>query len=297
MVTAVNYEFADLTPAPVPIANLDCERAAKLLPRRGGFLGERALKRALLGYHDRLAHAGPGDPRLKQYPVFILLGRPAHAQPPGSLVSTSEMTDFERLAPDYEACLASFDKGDVASLRLTSLLPERAADAGRPVALLRAGDAVAPCLLNTGAATVIHFDASQAERSVSVLEAGAFRPFATTTTLSPDLPYARGVGGEQQVRNLKFNPSLGNRGLREIVEMSRETGIMLAATSYVVMESNAQWEILKRKEQQKLKGHSALEFEQVPEPASALLLLAGGAALLARRRRYSGGTPSPVSSM
>jgi hypothetical protein len=54
-----------------------------------------------------------------------------------------------------------------------------------------------------------------------------------------------------------------------------------------VVENSAQWEMLRRKEKQKLNNQNALEFQETPEPTAALLLLAGGALLLARRR--SGG--------
>ncbi|HEV7406471.1 MAG TPA: PEP-CTERM sorting domain-containing protein, partial [Chthoniobacteraceae bacterium] len=101
----------------------------------------------------------------------------------------------------------------------------------------------------------------------------------------PDAPYARGTLAEQRFLALTHNPSLGNRGLAAIVNLSRETGILLGATSYIVVENSAQWEMLRRKEKQKLGNQNALEFEETPEPAAALLLLAGGALLLARRSR------------
>ena len=61
--------------------------------------------------------------------------------------------------------------------------------------------------------------------------------------------------------------------------------MIVPATSYIVVENSAQWKLLALKESQKLGGSNALEFEETPEPATALLLLGGGALLLSRRRR------------
>lgn len=289
MATWTNYEFADVASEPLPLAALAREAPARRLPKRGGLLAERAIERALLGYHERLAHAAPGSLWLKRYPVFVVLGSKA-----GSFQPSKDLASFAALAPDSKLIYftpeaTTWEGYNFAGVRL--LNTEQSAKAlaveVRPVALLRVGHSIAPCPLDTTEPLLVHFEATKAERTPSVLDGEAFRPLSVSTIVPPDAPYARGTLAEQHCLDLAYNPSLGNRGLAAIVDLSRDTGILLPATSYIVVENSAQWEMLRRKEKQKLGNQNALEFESVPEPTALVLLLAGGALLLMRppRRR------------
>lgn len=275
--TWTNYEFSDVSAEPLPIAQLLKTPLPRPLEIRGGFLAERAVQRALLAYHERLIHAGPGSPWLKRYPLFILLHRGE---------ARVWLPDFAALAPD--AAVLDTPPGGLLGGSVNDT-PEGMyrlwGNPGRPLALLKNGDFVAPCPIDRFEPQLVHFEGTSPDRTVSVLDGAAFRPLPVTTTVPPDAPYARGMLAEQRFLGLTYNPSLGNRGLAAIVNLSRETGILLGATSYIVVENSAQWEMLRRKEKQKLNNQNALEFEETPEPAAALLLLAGGTLLLARRRR------------
>lgn len=58
-------------------------------------------------------------------------------------------------------------------------------------------------------------------------------------------------------------------------QSSKSNGVLLPVTSFIVVESSSQWEILKRKEKQSLANHSALDFEdtqETSEPGWLLLL-------------------------
>ena len=70
--------------------------------------------------------------------------------------------------------------------------------------------------------------------------------------------------------------------LKSIVATSRETGILLPATSYIVVENSAQWKMLQMKEKQKLGSLEALEFMETPEPGFWILL--AGLLLFGRRQ-------------
>ncbi|HEV7405641.1 MAG TPA: MSEP-CTERM sorting domain-containing protein, partial [Chthoniobacteraceae bacterium] len=96
-----NYEFTDVTPVPVTLAQLDYF-VAKPPARRGGFLPERAIEHALLAYHDRLALAGPDHEWLKRYPVFIILGSKA-----GTCRPVKELAAFAAFAPDSDLIYAT----------------------------------------------------------------------------------------------------------------------------------------------------------------------------------------------
>jgi hypothetical protein len=80
---------------------------------------------------------------------------------------------------------------------------------------------------------------------------------------------------------------LGNSGLTEIVKRSRDSGVLVGSTSYIVVENSAQWNVLERKQKQKLRNSAALEIEAaaVPEPSTWCLILLGGALFFLRLRK------------
>ena len=61
--------------------------------------------------------------------------------------------------------------------------------------------------------------------------------------------------------------------LKSLVQASRETGVLLATTSYIVVENSAQWRTLEASEKQKLGQNTALAFRETPAPPA--LWLAG----------------------
>jgi PEP-CTERM motif len=109
--------------------------------------------------------------------------------------------------------------------------------------------------------------------------AHSFIPLAQTEIIPPETRYSSGIAAWQDYFSLIYNPSLGNAGLAEIVKRSRESGVMVGSTSFIVVENSAQWKMLERKQNQKLRNSVALEIEAVPEP-STLCLLAFGAGFL-----------------
>ena len=73
-----------------------------------------------------------------------------------------------------------------------------------------------------------------------------------------------------------YTPSESDTNLPEVVHLSRESGILLPATSYIVVENSAQWKMLELKEKQKLKNKKALEFTdtvETPEPSTWILII------------------------
>ena len=84
------------------------------------------------------------------------------------------------------------------------------------------------------------------------------------------------------------NPGAATADLTALVEASRASGVLVPATSYIVVENSAQWRFLEQSEKKKLAQNSALEFRDAPEPSTWLLALGFGAWLLWRRRRKPG---------
>jgi hypothetical protein len=62
--------------------------------------------------------------------------------------------------------------------------------------------------------------------------------------------------------------------LKSLVTASRETGVLLAVTSYLVVENSAQWRMLAESEKQKLGQNTALAFRETPAPPALWLALA-----------------------
>jgi hypothetical protein len=107
--------------------------------------------------------------------------------------------------------------------------------------------------------------------------------------LSPYSRYARGAAAWRDWQVDACRPTDDPGRLAKLVEASRETGVLLPATSYIVVENSAQWNMLKLKEREKLKGMSALEFKNAPEPSTWIMLIAVIVAVAwMRRQRLAG---------
>jgi hypothetical protein len=88
------------------------------------------------------------------------------------------------------------------------------------------------------------------------------------------------------VNNHRYAASPGSAPivLKSLVQASRETGVLIPATSYIVVENEAQWRMLEKKEAQKLEQNEALDFLETPAP-STIFIVVGFAAWLVWRRR------------
>jgi hypothetical protein len=102
--------------------------------------------------------------------------------------------------------------------------------------------------------------------------------------------YSKGLAVWEQSRARQLNPSLGKDGAKALIAKSRSANVMVPESSFIVVESAAQWKMLSEKEKQKLSANQALEMEAVPEPTTAVLLGLGAAWGLGRRWRRAPGT-------
>ena len=277
-----NYEYADLCEnLPVKSLSIEALHIGDALPQRGGFLAERAMKRALLRYHEKLVNsASDNGEALRRYPVLIVISDTIDVVQTGN-----DLPWFGAMAPDARGYFVSRDGEHLTGYTFQGKRLNCAPRDFVPISLLKVGDSVAPCPLEPRQSQVVRFDSGAGPGTLSVLDGGAFRSFETTAAIPETAPYAKGVQAQQFYLEWIYNPSLGNRGLEEVVKLSRESGFLLAATSYIVVENSAQWKMLQLKQNQKLRNAAALEFEEVPEPATGFLVMLGGMALGLRRRR------------
>jgi hypothetical protein len=316
LLTTVNYECqkpfsAEPMPLPSLLATLEDERALarRLPPLRGGFLQERALKRGLLGARDQLARSGSKDAAaLERFPIFVIV-RGSQTQPmsDGDEIgggSSGGLAAFAAQVPDWGEFYvaeeggrrlgASRFDGDVEASPMPDAAP-------RQVALLRCGGETVACAIGTGRAETLRFisqgaNAADAEPALSVFDpkARAFQPVSHPSGAAAALPmvrvpasaaYARASNVFMRYRALVEDPSSGSAGLTRLAALSRESGVLIGATSYIVVENSAQWRILEPKEKQKLGSAPALEIEQVPEPGAWVMVALGGIIVAAAARR------------
>jgi hypothetical protein len=94
-------------------------------------------------------------------------------------------------------------------------------------------------------------------------------------------PWTHAISLQLRQQDHDRNPGESN-DLKTLVNASRESGILLAGSSYIVVENSAQWRMLDLSERQKLDQNSALAFRETPAPP-ALWVALGFACWLALR--------------
>jgi hypothetical protein len=114
----------------------------------------------------------------------------------------------------------------------------------------------------------------------------AFTPLPETSLLPPPggvMAEATDLWLDQACADTGLCPP--NMSLAERVAASRGHGVMLTATSYIVVEQDLHWQALKELEAARLAGHQAFEPVDTPEPPAWTLLLTLAAWLAWRRLR------------
>lgn len=280
-ISEANFDVQDLSPGLLAIDTLATWNAKTLsaLPKRGGFAQDRALKRAMLQGADDLRTATPEA--LGRFPLPIVI-RGAKTQP----ILEGHLEDFGNLSPDMSRYFVTNDGGMLTAQEWSKSESSGADDERRvkPVAILRSGKTLTPVDVTLGAPLLIPFPAGT--KDVEAWDpVSQVRKTLSCETIGTGERYARGVGAWLQQLALTLEPALGKEALQKLVVESRASGVIVPATSYIVVENSAQWKKLEQTEKKKLANNNALEMEETPEPGTTLLLVCGGALLLAHRWR------------
>lgn len=262
-VSLANFEFRPLTEATATFdeALAQLEHAdASVLPFRGGFCPERAIKGALL--REVATNTAAGGPLA--VPLFVVI--PAPGSTP---LAEGDLAPFARHVPDAAAYWVAvtnetlachpFRETDAAWL-LTQPLP--------PVCVFEAGGRVAACPADLGGAVALPRGTGAGPRvynpTLGVLEAIEARE------LAPGSAYAIGAEAWECYRASLAHPGVGNDPRAELLRLGYASGVLTPSTSYIVLENDAQREMLRRKEQQALGARAAYEFDEFLEsPAPA----------------------------
>jgi len=282
LVTLVNYEINDLTSELKPIESAFSANLSAL-PRRGGFMAGRAMKRAMLNYHDAFVKDGPDNRWLTSFPVFVLVQGSRSSSPP-----ESDLATFAEFAPDLPIYYVSSGGNglEARDFHGAHVLSQPV----QPVVLLKAGNAIEACPAIGNQSEVLDFAAGEDTADLTAFDqtTHSFVPVPVNTTIPSETKYAAGLAAWREYLDSIHNPSSGPVGFSKVVRKSRDSGILVGSTSYIVVENSAQWKMLERKQKQKLGNESVLEFEAVPEPSTWCLIIFGGGMLLffgIRRKR------------
>lgn len=260
-VTLANYETVGL---PVEKATLEA------LPMRGGFFSDLAVTQVLRTHRDADLDAAKRDGLPPPRPVVVVLGRKASA-----------------VAPELNIAKALADT--VPALEMYG------ADAGGaltawPVAgktetpLLRLGESVRPLV----AGRAVRFKAAaSAEAPLEYWSSDeqVWKRVESVVVQTGETPWTRAVALQLMQQDYERSPGGSRVDLKALVAASRESGVMVASTSYIVVENAAQWRMLDVSERKKLDQNAALNFKEAPAPSWVWLAAGFGLWLWFRRWR------------
>jgi len=282
-VTAVNFEARDLVSDLVPVAQLDAAALQKdLLACRGGFLEDRFLKRGLLQAYD-LTQKGDADAIRR--PQFVIIS--SHGQSP---LREGHLEAFLALVPDARIIIYAPQPGARSSWEDMVGHAPIVTPQPMPVALWRWDGHYAVSSAGTRLVATFPGAANPADQPLLYQAAtGQFVALSPSAVVPPTSRFADGVRTWAAQDEASLDPSLLQHGAGALLGLSKQTGILIPDSSYIVVESSSQWRILEEKEKLKLKNKQVFEFEEpsaaaaVPEPGTWIALAFVFALFLARR--------------
>ncbi|HEY9248504.1 MAG TPA: hypothetical protein VIO38_05210, partial [Rariglobus sp.] len=151
--------------------------------------------------------------------------------------------------------------------------------------LLRLGESVRPLV----AGCAVRFKA-EAKPEVPLEfwspDEQAWKRVESAVVQTGETPWTRAVALQLMQQDYERSPGGSWVDLKALVAASRESGVMVASTSYIVVENAAQWRMLDVSERKKLDQNAALNFKEAPAPS--WVWIAAGFGLWLRFRRRAG---------
>jgi hypothetical protein len=248
---AANYECAKAAEGLDSIEALTDEKLNRVMPMKGSFCADRALRHILMSAEQSDASFA--------LPVLVSKG--------GNVLREENGSWFARCAPDSPGIY--FTEGSVLLAESFSgkVLPSLAFSPVRKISV--EGNTVYVSAAEHDTTAVLPAKHPSAAQNVYQQSLGCFGDYSA----------------------LMRNPSLTEKLRRGLAANAKSSGILNGAAAYIVVENPSQWRILEEKEKQKLNGKDSLEIAQSPEPPLWMLIIilaaAGIAAkgLRSRRRR------------
>ncbi|MBU0469258.1 MAG: MSEP-CTERM sorting domain-containing protein [Candidatus Omnitrophica bacterium] len=219
-------------------------------PAEGGFDASTAIKRELIKYMNNMMDADKLE--FKRYPVFVIV-----ASDKNSMMEINGLEYFSEIVPESNIAYVS---GSGYEISEKELWEDKVSGKSENVVALRIGKKVKVIPYAENMMQTTFFDGvGQGAVLVYVNDENKF--VNVDVENSNDMVYAQGVDLMIDNYKLLHNPSLENEKLKTLVEKSRELGLMIPSTSYIVVERSSQWKTLELKEKQRLNASAGLEFE------------------------------------
>jgi len=278
-VTLANYGFRHLTTGLIPLGEAPgiITRHQGSLPFHGGFSPERAIKAALLEWREQPVLDARNIPLV---PIFVVL----KAADTAVLHDEDGIGPFADGFPEVSAYHVVRPDGtfDAHAFGREAPVPLAAIPPLPPVIPLRAGSAFAACL--TGQPGIVQLGSTQAPEYYDA-NTGGYQPLPTGIPLAADSPIVQGLDLMEAWAETRYQPATAEGRRHKLLTRSRQHGILIPGTAYIVVENRAQWDMLDRAEKKSLKADSQLAFDEfIESPAPPLWLLAPIVLLLTLRR-------------
>lgn len=259
-VTLANYETRELASGGERLATL---------PLQGGFLADLAIAQAIRSHAERDLD-GRRDGGVAPYPVFVVLAKQTKPLAKAEMRLTNAWAD---LLPRLEL------HGLAASGTWQALSEPEAKDAP----LLRLGESQRPWVKGRAP----RFNAAGKENALEYWEPDTrtWRAVEGVRTMEDSPSWVNAAALQMVQQDYERTPGSAGVDLKALVKASRESGVMVASTSYIVVENAAQWRMLEQSERQKLDQNTALNFKEAPAPPVAWLAAGFGLWCGMRRRR------------
>ncbi len=285
-VTSVNFEIRDFKRALTDIEKLDYAALHKsLLPMRGGFLQDRALKRGLLFAADD----AQSEFSALQRPQFVIVTRDNETYSYQSKLREANLNAFLRRVPDARVIYLQ-KIGSVPQAQDLVTREAVAHPAAKAVTLWKWGGRFA---VSDGGPAI--FPEGVAAGTQPFVYRPALKVFESEpmelNLLAENSRYADGVRTWAAQERAYFQPAASGHQSAATLRLGKKTRILTTDAAYIVVERSSQWKAMEEKEKQKLASNQAFEIEEpesIPEPTTVTLLLMGAVMLLfVRRYRYA----------
>lgn len=248
------------------------------LPERGGFWMERAIAHEIL----RL-NAQQNEHDLERSPIFVVI--PGDETP---VEGDIDIHHWRHLIPDLGP-LYVYKNDTLSSYSLKSgqQVDKAVNQQHTPVVAIKANDRIQLYPADTSSILDAEFGTDMAAYNPASQN---FEPIiATNIPTAADGKWSQFAALWKGWQTSSLQPSLFESKRQTFLDASRKSNLLLPSTAFIVVESASQWRILERKEDQSLRNHSALEFEeqQTSEPPWWLLLSLMLLYIFIRARRAS----------
>ncbi|HEX2853939.1 MAG TPA: MSEP-CTERM sorting domain-containing protein [Opitutaceae bacterium] len=261
-VTLANHDVVDLATQLVPLDDLATKITAESLenlPASGGLALDLCLARAIRQHRDLdLDRFKPGGD-LPGTPIFVILSRHALAR----TLDLGLTENWRDLLPGLDLCEFGADGTFRTHLQATG-----------PCPLIRLGGAMRPLATRLP----VRFPSADSNDLPFYWSPknSAWEPVPDAKRQN-GTAWSRAVALQLEEQDHGRNPGDHRLDRKALVTASRENGILLPVTSYIVVENQAQWRMLELSERQKLDQNAALDFRETPAPPAVWL---GGGLLL-----------------